>query len=122
MYLSAAPQCPYPDAHLSTAVGTGLFDYVWVQFYNNPQCDYSGGLNGLTSAWGQWTSGVPGASVFLGLPASTDAAGSGYISPSDLTSTVLPAINGASNYGGIMLWNRYYDGLNGYSAAVKGNV
>jgi chitinase len=26
--LTAAPQCPFPDASL----GTGLFDHVWVQF------------------------------------------------------------------------------------------
>ncbi|GAB4858706.1 hypothetical protein Ancab_010179 [Ancistrocladus abbreviatus] len=31
VYLSAAPQCPYRDAHLDTAIATGLFDYVWVQ-------------------------------------------------------------------------------------------
>ncbi|KAL0452447.1 UNVERIFIED_CONTAM: Hevamine-A [Sesamum latifolium] len=36
VYLAAAPQCPRPDLNLDTAVRTGLFDYVWVQFYNNP--------------------------------------------------------------------------------------
>lgn len=30
VYLSAAPQCPFPDANLDTAIQTGLFDYVWV--------------------------------------------------------------------------------------------
>jgi len=34
--LTAAPQCPYPDAHLGEAIETGLFSHVWVQFYNNP--------------------------------------------------------------------------------------
>ena len=29
VYLAAAPQCPFPDAHLDTAIKTGLFDYVW---------------------------------------------------------------------------------------------
>ncbi|GAA0176537.1 hypothetical protein LIER_29511 [Lithospermum erythrorhizon] len=28
--LSAAPSCVFPDAHLDTAIKTGLFDYVWV--------------------------------------------------------------------------------------------
>lgn len=122
VYLSAAPQCPYPDAHLGTALGTGLFDYVWVQFYNNPQCDYSSGsVNNLSSAWSQWTQGLS-TSIFLGLPASSDAAGSGYIPPNSLISDVLPVVHQSSNYGGIMLWNRYYDGLNGYSNAVKGSV
>ncbi|KAK2631058.1 hypothetical protein EUGRSUZ_L03478 [Eucalyptus grandis] len=35
VYLTAAPQCPYPDSYLGAALNTGLFDYVWVQFYNN---------------------------------------------------------------------------------------
>ncbi|KAF8676242.1 hypothetical protein HU200_047113 [Digitaria exilis] len=30
--LTAAPQGPYPDASLGPALGTGLFDHVWVQF------------------------------------------------------------------------------------------
>ncbi|KAE8797865.1 hevamine-A-like [Hordeum vulgare] len=44
VYLAAAPQCPFPDASLGGlggALGTGLFDYVWVQFYNNPPCQYT---------------------------------------------------------------------------------
>ncbi|KAJ6825819.1 putative acidic endochitinase [Iris pallida] len=123
IYLTAAPQCPYPDASLSTALGTGLFDYVWVQFYNNPPCQYSSGsTDNLIASWNQWTSSVAATSVFLGLPASTDAAGSGYVPPGVLTSQVLPGIQGSSKYGGIMLWNRYYDGINGYSNAVKSSV
>ncbi|CBI40449.3 unnamed protein product, partial [Vitis vinifera] len=38
VYLTAAPQCPFPDAWVGGALKTGLFDYVWVQFYNNPPC------------------------------------------------------------------------------------
>jgi len=55
--LSAAPQCPYHDAYLDSTINTGLFDYVWVQFYNNPQCQYSNGnTNNLVNAWNQRTS------------------------------------------------------------------
>ncbi|TKY45965.1 Acidic endochitinase [Spatholobus suberectus] len=55
VYLSAAPQCIIPDAHLDSAIQTGLFDYVWVQFYNNPSCQYSSGnTNNLINAWNQW--------------------------------------------------------------------
>ncbi|RWW15131.1 hypothetical protein GW17_00021046 [Ensete ventricosum] len=122
VYLSAAPQCPYPDQYVGNALQTGLFDYVWVQFYNNPSCDYSSGVSGLSSAWGTWTSSLSSSTVFLGLPASQDAAGSGYISPGDLTSQVLPAINTASNYGGIMLWSRYFDLNSGYGATVQSSV
>lgn len=123
VYLSAAPQCPYPDAHLNTALQTGLFDYVWIQFYNNAPCEYSSGSTAnLISAWNTWTSSVTASSFFLGLPASSDAAGSGYIPPDVLTSEVLPAIKTTAKYGGIMLWSRYYDLMNNYSATVNGSV
>ncbi|KAF8695908.1 hypothetical protein HU200_036784 [Digitaria exilis] len=121
--LTAAPQCPYPDASLGPALQTGLFDNVWIQFYNNPGCEYvNGDDSNLVSAWSTWTSSVQAGSFYLGLPASPEAAGSGYIQPGDLTGTVIPAINGIGSYGGIMLWSRYYDVLNNYSGQVKGGV
>jgi chitinase len=123
VYLSAAPQCPYPDAHLDSAIKTGLFDYVWVQFYNNPQCQYSSGnTNNLVNAWNQWTSSQA-KQVFLGVPANDAAAPSGGFIPSDvLNSQVLPAIKGSAKYGGVMIWDRFNDGQSGYSNAIKGSV
>ncbi|KAF5464396.1 hypothetical protein F2P56_014473 [Juglans regia] len=119
VYLTAAPQCPFPDAWLKGALDTGLFDYVWVQFYNNPPCQYSGNADNLKSYWNQWNT-IQAGQIFLGLPASPEAAGSGYISPDVLNSDVLPAIKSSSKYGGVMLWSRNYD--KGYSAAIKNNV
>ncbi|XP_027110162.1 acidic endochitinase SE2-like [Coffea arabica] len=121
VYLSAAPQCPFPDGHLSTAIGTGLFDYVWIQFYNNGQCQYGANADNLIARWNQWTS-VPSNQIFLGVPASADAAGSGgYIPPNVLTSQVLPSIKSSSpKYAGVMIWNKYFD--RGYSSAIKGSV
>ncbi|KAL6616418.1 hypothetical protein ACP70R_038688 [Stipagrostis hirtigluma subsp. patula] len=129
VYLAAAPQCPFPDASLGpgagTALATGLFDYVWVQFYNNPACEYSpsNGVGGLKRAWEKWTT-VPGkVRVFVGLPAAPEAAGSGYVSPSDLVSKVLPVVKKSTkHYGGIMLWSRFYDRNSGYSSKVKSQV
>ncbi|KAH7651537.1 chitinase protein [Dioscorea alata] len=122
VYLSAAPQCPYPDAYMSAALNTGLFDYVWVQFYNNPPCQYSGDATNLINSWNTWTSSVPATSFYVGLPASQDAAGSGYLPPDQLISAVLPSIKNSDKYGGVMLWNRYYDLSSGYSSAIKGSV
>ncbi|KAF8412168.1 hypothetical protein HHK36_000126 [Tetracentron sinense] len=117
VYLAAAPQCPFPDAHLSGAISTGLFDYVWVQFYNNPSCQYSGNLDNLISSWYQWTT-VQASRIFLGLPAADEAApGGGFIPVGVLRSQVLPAIKGSSKYGGVMLWSRKFD--DGYSLAIN---
>ncbi|KAJ6294960.1 hypothetical protein OIU76_022948 [Salix suchowensis] len=96
LHLAAAPQCPFPDAHLDTAIKTGLFDYVWVQFYNNPPCQYSG--DALPEA----------------------APSGGFIPANDLITKVLPSIKSSPKYGGVMLWNKRYD--IGYSDAIKGSV
>ena len=123
VYLTAAPQCPFPDSWIGDALKTGLFDYVWVQFYNNPPCQYSSGdITNLENAWKQWTSDIPATKIFLGLPASPDAAGSGFIPTDDLISQVLPAIKGSSKYGGVMLWSKYYDDQSGYSSTIKSHV
>ncbi|GMI75913.1 Lysozyme 1, chitinase A [Hibiscus trionum] len=123
VYLTAAPQCPFPDAWVGGALKTGLFDYVWVQFYNNPPCQYaSGSIGNLEDAWKQWTTDIPATKIFLGLPAAPTAAGSGFIPVADLTSKVLPAIKGSDKYGGVMLWSKYYDDQTGYSSSIKSNV
>ncbi|XP_038709070.1 hevamine-A-like [Tripterygium wilfordii] len=123
VYLTAAPQCPFPDDRLGNALNTGLFDYVWVQFYNNPPCQYrAGNTNNLINSWKQWTTSIKAGSIFLGLPAAPAAARSGYIPANVLTSQVLPAIKGSAKYGGIMLWSNYYDDKNGYSDSVKASV
>ncbi|KAA0033735.1 hevamine-A-like [Cucumis melo var. makuwa] len=124
VYLSAAPQCPFPDKFLGTAINKGAFDFIWVQFYNNPPCQYSAGnINNLISSWNRWTSSAGGSGkIFLGLPAAPGAAGSGYIPANVLTSAILPKIKKSPRYGGVMLWSRYWDKVNGYSSAIAGSV
>ncbi|KAG6784825.1 hypothetical protein POTOM_010535 [Populus tomentosa] len=123
VHLTAAPRCPFPDAWVGNALKTGLFDYVWVQFYNNPPCQYaSGEVTNLQDAWKQWTSAIPASKIFLGLPASPEAAGSGFIPVPDLTSNVLPSIKDSSRYGDVMLWSKYYDDQSGYSSSIKNDV
>ncbi|KAG2384674.1 hypothetical protein LR48_Vigan10g117600 [Vigna angularis] len=123
VYLSAAPQCIIPDERLDSAIQTGLFDYVWVQFYNNPSCQYSGGnIDNLISSWNQMIT-VPATQVFMGLPAAEAVAPSGGFVPSDvLISQVLPKIKQSSKYGGVMLWSRFCDLQNGYSNNIIGSV
>ena len=123
VYLSAAPQCPYPDFFAGGMLATELFDYVWVQFYNNPPCQYSqGNVSNLLSSWEQWTSSIQATKVFVGLPAAPAAAGSGYMPASVLISQVLPVIRSSEKYGGVMLWSKYYDDQTGYSASIKSSL
>ncbi|KAI3967311.1 hypothetical protein MKW92_008118 [Papaver armeniacum] len=123
VYLTAAPQCPFPDAWIGDALNTGMFDNVWVQFFNNPPCNYaSGNVANLEDAWKQWTTLIPATKIFLGLPAAPQAAGSGFIPSNDLTSTILPMIKGSKKYGGVMLWSKYYDDITGYSSSIKSHV
>ncbi|PKI63468.1 hypothetical protein CRG98_016135 [Punica granatum] len=122
VYLTAAPQCPFPDKHLGAALNTGLFDYVWVQFYNNNPCQYSqGNTNNLISSWNRWTT-INAGKIFMGLPAAPGAAGSGYIPPNVLINQVLPVIKRSGKYGGVMLWSKYFDDQNGYSNAIRSSV
>ncbi|GKV15948.1 hypothetical protein SLEP1_g26671 [Rubroshorea leprosula] len=123
VYLTAAPQCPFPDVWIGGALKTDLFDYVWVQFYNNPPCQYSSGdIANLEDAWKQWTTDIPATKIFLGLPAAPEAAGSGFIPVKDLTSKGLPAIKGSAEYGRVMLWSKYYDDQIGYSSSIEKDV
>ncbi|KAJ9679667.1 hypothetical protein PVL29_021561 [Vitis rotundifolia] len=121
VYLTAAPQCAFPDRFLGAALKTGLFDHVWVQFYNNAPCQYTtGNTNKLLNSWNRWTSSI-NSRIFLGLPASSAAAGGGFIPADVLTSQILPVIKRSPKYGGVMLWS-YYDDQSGYTSTIKSSV
>ncbi|KAB2599514.1 acidic endochitinase-like [Pyrus ussuriensis x Pyrus communis] len=104
--LSAAPQCPFPDQKLNGALTTGLFDYVWVQFYNNP------------NSWNKWTSSIQADRFFVGLP----AAGTGYVPSNDLINQVLPFVKKSAKYGGVMLYDKFNDDKSGYGSKIQGSV
>ncbi len=92
-----------PDASISTNVY--LVDFLFVQFYNN----FCGGSeSAVVSSFESWSSDIAansqvGGLVFLGLPGSTSAAGTGYLDASTMAATAA-SVKGLSNYGGIMTW------------------
>ena len=123
VYISASPSCPFDqDPFLNAAIQTGYVDYVWVEFYNShPSCIYQdGNPDKLLEAWATWTSNVPESLIFLGLIANETK--EGYIKPEVVNSQILPAVKKASNYGGVMIWDRYYDKTNNYAPQIKGSV
>lgn len=105
-YLSSAPQCPIPDINVSDLINSVSFDYLWVQFYNNPACSKTGEIN-----YDEWVSQVAtaesaDAKIFLGVPAAPLAASDAtyYFGPQDLASLV-SKYNSSPSFGGVMMWS-----------------
>ncbi|KAG2316722.1 hypothetical protein Bca52824_019844 [Brassica carinata] len=107
VYLTGAPQCPFPDRLMGSALNTTLFDYIWVQFYNNAPCQYtSGNTERLFDSWNTWTTLVTAKKIFLDV----------------LISQILPTLKKSGKYGGIMLWSKFWDDRNGYSSSIFASV
>ncbi|KAJ5369605.1 class III chitinase [Penicillium cosmopolitanum] len=111
-YLSAAPQCPFPDAADGTTLDSVAFDFVMVQFYNN-WCETSNFQVGSSTqssfnfaTWDNWAKGSlnPSVKVFLGIPANSGAAGAGYTSGSQLQAAIAYCKQ-YSSFGGVMMWD-----------------
>nr|Q2VST0.1 RecName: Full=Endochitinase Ziz m 1.0101; AltName: Full=Allergen Ziz m 1; AltName: Allergen=Ziz m 1.0101; Flags: Precursor [Ziziphus mauritiana]AAX40948.1 allergen Ziz m 1 [Ziziphus mauritiana] len=128
-YLSAAPKCSAyndSDAYLWTAVETGLFDFVWVKFYNDTSCQYNNdtaaGLDAFYRSWYDWTvSLAEGNKLLIGIPASNETDNSplgGYIPSDVLNDQIVSVIMTSSKFGGVNVWNRYYDLKTNYSSSI----
>ncbi|CCM01629.1 uncharacterized protein FIBRA_03690 [Fibroporia radiculosa] len=109
-YISGAPQCEYPDEYLGDALDSAWFDMVYVQFYNNP-CglqnfdDASGYDFGIWDIWARNVSINPNVKIFVGAPASTTAAGTGYQNASQLETIAIYSRNSYPSFGGVMMWD-----------------
>ena len=104
-YISAAPQCPFPDASNDDLLSNANVDFAFIQFYNN-YCSVDGQFN--WNAWlkfAQTVSQNSNIKLFLGLPGSATAAATGYISDLDTIRSTVEDIRGSSNFGGISLWD-----------------
>ncbi|KAI9036182.1 glycoside hydrolase family 18 protein [Aspergillus affinis] len=135
-YLTAAPQCPYPDAANNAMLnGAVAFDAIWIQFYNN-YCGLQSYVPGSSTqnnfnfaTWDNWaksTSRNSKVKVFLGIPGNTGAAGSGYQSL-DRVKEIIGYVKQFSSFGGVMIWDAsqvFANGgfLNGVKGALGGSV
>ncbi|KAL6662255.1 hypothetical protein ACP70R_000114 [Stipagrostis hirtigluma subsp. patula] len=97
-------------------LATGIFERIHVRFYNNNDdgCDEYN-----EEEWDEWAAAFPSTRIYLGLPASPEASKEGYLYPKSLYYGVLPVVQMAANYSGVMLWDRYYDKRSSYSSYVK---
>ncbi|KAJ3487936.1 hypothetical protein NLG97_g6300 [Lecanicillium saksenae] len=120
-YLTAAPQCPFPDESEPLDV-CQLMDYVWVQFYNNGDCNIA--QSGFNDAVQTWSQGIGNAKLFIGALASGADGDQGYVD----SNTFISAIQGVQamnlpNYGGAMLWEAQLAVNNGnYQQQIRGSV
>lgn len=115
-FVSAAPQCVYPDRNVGEALENSEIDFAFIQFYNNPCAVGKSGFN-----YDQWKDFAENKSpnkdikLFLGLPGSSSAASSGYVDPDEVSKT-LDKIKDDSHFGGIMMW----DASQAFQNKVKG--
>ncbi|KAK0480304.1 glycoside hydrolase family 18 protein [Armillaria novae-zelandiae] len=109
-YVTAAPQCVFPDAYLGSVLNSAEFDAIYVQFYNN-WCGLQNYANANAwnfATWDNWaknTSPNPNVKVYIGAPASSTAAGSGYVDAATLANIATQTRNQYSSFGGVMFWD-----------------
>ncbi|KAH3662635.1 hypothetical protein OGAPHI_005887 [Ogataea philodendri] len=115
-YISAAPQCVYPDSYTGDMLANADIDFAFIQFYNN-NCDVDKQFNWDTWAdFAQNTSPNKNIKLYLGLPGASSAASYGYVDV-DTVKSALESLD-ATNLGGIMLW----DASQGFSNEVDGKT
>ncbi|KAK4154825.1 glycoside hydrolase superfamily, partial [Chaetomidium leptoderma] len=107
--ITAAPECPLSDQYfkMKDIIQQCQFDALFVQFYNNPDC--GGVKNNNFDAWAAHVKKTASkdAKIFIGLPGSRDAAGSGYLAPSEAY-TLLNQHKNKPAFGGVMVWDAYF--------------
>jgi chitinase len=109
-YITGAPQCPVPEPNMNEIITTSQFDYLFIQFYNNPGCSVNNGDINFAD-WKTNIANTPSsaAKLFIGVPASplgatgTESGAQYYLDPQKLTDLV-GKYKSDPSYGGIMMW------------------
>ena len=97
-------------------------DMVWVQFYNNGDCNIAQG--DFINAVKTWSSNIGDAQLYIGAMASGADGDQGYVDSDTLIGAIndVKALN-LSNYGGAMLWEAQLAVQNGnFQEAIAGAV
>lgn len=112
-FLTAAPQCPYPDQSDKDILnGPVSIDAIFVQFYNN-FCGVNNFNKDATISkynfeeWDNWAKTVSknkNVKVLVGVPAGTTAASTGYV-PADKLGEVIEYSKKFESFGGVMMWD-----------------
>ncbi|KAI0555528.1 glycoside hydrolase superfamily [Xylaria curta] len=113
-YLTAAPQCPFPDMNLFSVLYGDMatvLDFIFIQFYNNAACDLRtpNGFETSLSVWhSQWAKPI-GARIFMGVPGAVTAIGAAnrasYIEGSVLAANYIRMAQSFPSFAGVMVWD-----------------
>ncbi|GEQ70490.1 hypothetical protein JCM33374_g4168 [Metschnikowia sp. JCM 33374] len=106
-YLTAAPQCFYPDASLGDMLSHSQVSAIYIQFYNN-WCNLIGDHFNFMTDWKKFAEKVsPNKDIlmYIGLPGAPRSAGTGYADIEKVKSVVGKDILQDKNFGGFMLWD-----------------
>ncbi|KAF7728445.1 Chitinase 1 [Apophysomyces ossiformis] len=125
-YISAAPQCPFPDAYLGDVLNSASLDIVSIQFYNN-YCSVNNKDQFNYAVWDDWarTKSVnKDVKLYVGVPGSPTAASSGYASIDTMKSTIDSLQKQYPSFAGVMMWDASQaygnrDGSPHYAAAIS---
>ncbi|KAI9105533.1 glycoside hydrolase superfamily, partial [Phlyctochytrium arcticum] len=119
-FITAAPQCFFPDVLQDTAYAKGYFDWLNIQWYNNPCGNFAFPTPAWQDAvefWVNWANTVsanPNVRLLIGAPSSIAAASPQSFVPLVSTSdTAQPSMTTIiarwkqdyrTRFGGVMLW------------------
>ncbi|MCJ1444300.1 MAG: hypothetical protein MMC23_004801 [Stictis urceolatum] len=117
-YITGAPQCPVPEPNMNGIITTSQFDYLFIQFYNNPGCS----VNNADINFGDWKTNIANtpssaAKLFIGVPASplgatgTESGAQYYLEPAKLAALVSEYKTDAA-FGGVMMWSAGFSDSN----------
>ena len=115
--ITGAPQCPIPEPNMNVIITNAQFDYLWVQFYNNPGCSVNGPIN-----YDDWKTNIAktpsaNAKIFIGVPASplgatgTSSGAQYYLEPGALA-TLVGQYDSDAAFGGVMMWSAGFSDTN----------
>ncbi|KAJ4408645.1 Chitinase 2 [Gnomoniopsis sp. IMI 355080] len=128
--ITGAPQCPLGDEyqHMQYLLKNVQFDRLWIQFYNNPQCEILN-LDGTINSgfnymdWEAFLATTPSANAKLhvGLPGSAIASNTGYVDAAIAASMLCSSQSSGSMFGGLMLWDQTFAAANVDAAGISYN-
>ncbi|KAF9786088.1 glycoside hydrolase superfamily [Thelephora terrestris] len=120
-YITASPQCPYPDASLGGTLNSSWFDAVFVQFYDNPcglqNFNQSSYWNfGIWDYWARYISPNKDIKVYIAALGGPVVNGTGYVPPAELGTIAVQMRQNYPSFGGVMLWDASLAYANGKTA------